>query len=356
MNREPILIRVDGTAHSGRDNLCRCLMLALALQRRRRPTYFVSQLEPNLLALQIKRAGHEWLNACHRAGTPEDLEELTRQVHRLRPAAVVVDIPDVSEGYLAELRATGTTVINVDHAAAIRFPSRLVINPLLAPTKADYEFLPGTQVLLGSRYALVRSEIRRVRPLRAQEPPNPFRALIALGEDDHNDQVLEYAKFMLNVPKVERVYAAVRSFHHRFEELKELAAASEGRLEIASEPSELTAKVARCHFALTAGNGLSLELACVGVPQLIILQSELHWPNAQRLDEEGAANCLGWHENVSAQSIRQAIQNLVSDNLERQSMARCGRKLIDARGSDRLVTAIEILLHAARRTEISEAA
>jgi spore coat polysaccharide biosynthesis predicted glycosyltransferase SpsG len=356
MNRDPILIRVDGTQKSGRDNLCRCMMLALALQRRRRPTYFVSQLEPNLLALQIKRAGHEWLNASHPAGTPEDLEELTRQVHRLQPAAVVVDIDNVSEGYLTELRATGTTVINVDHVAETRFPSRLVINPLLAPGKADYDFLPGTQLLLGARYALVRPEIRRVRPLRAQEPPHHFRALIALGEDDPNDQVLEYAKFMLNVPRIDRVYVAVRSFHHRFDELKELAAGSEGRLEIASEPSELTAKVARCHFALTSGNGLALELACVGVPQVIVLQSEPYLRNAQRLDEEGAANFLGWHENVSAGTLRQALQNLVSDNLERQAMARIGRKLIDARGPDRLVTAIEILLHSARRTEVSEAA
>ena len=67
MNRDPILIRVDGTQRSGRDNLCRCLILALALQRRRRPTYFVSQLEPGSMALQIKRAGHEWLNATHSA-------------------------------------------------------------------------------------------------------------------------------------------------------------------------------------------------------------------------------------------------------------------------------------------------
>jgi spore coat polysaccharide biosynthesis predicted glycosyltransferase SpsG len=356
MNRDPILIRVDGTPRSGCENIYRCLTLALALQRRRRPTYFVSQLEPNLIAMQIKRAGHEWLNATSPAGTPEDLEELIREVHRLKPAAVVVDVPDVTEGYLTELRATGTTVINLDSSAGIRFPSRVVINPLLGPGKDDYEFVRGTQLLLGSRYVIVRPEIRRVRPLRSQEPPSPFRALVALGDDDPNDQALDLARFLLNVPKVERVYVAARSFHPRIDELKDLAANSDGRVEIASEPNEFTAKVARCHFAITAGNTWSLELACVGVPQLMILQNEVHWPNAKRLDEEGAANCLGWHEHVSAQTIRQAVQNLLADNLDRQAMTRCGRKLIDGRGPDRLVTAIEIILHSQRRTEISEAA
>jgi hypothetical protein len=47
---------------------------------------------------------------------------------------------------------------------------------------------------------------------------------------------------------------------------------------------------------------------------------------------------------VSAQTIRQGVQNLITDALERKSMARCGRKLIDGRGPDRLVNAMEILL------------
>jgi hypothetical protein len=49
---------------------------------------------------------------------------------------------------------------------------------------------------------------------------------------------------------------------------------------------------------------------------------------------------------VSSQTIRQAIQNLLADPLDRQAMARCGRKLFDGRGPDRTVNALEILLHA----------
>jgi spore coat polysaccharide biosynthesis predicted glycosyltransferase SpsG len=94
----------------------------------------------------------------------------------------------------------------------------------------------------------------------------------------------------------------------------------------------------------------------VGVPQLLIVQSEAHWPTARRLEEEGSATCLGWHENVSPQTVRQAVQNLATDPLERQAMARCGRKLIDGRGPDRLVTALEILLHPSRFVRVAQAA
>jgi spore coat polysaccharide biosynthesis predicted glycosyltransferase SpsG len=355
MNRDPILFRVDGTVRLGWEHLSQCLTLAAALQRRRRPTYFLSDLEPASLALSIKRTGNDWLKATHPAGSPEDLAEVLQEVRRLRPAAVLLDAPAVREEYLRGLTEAGVLVVALDNLGAIRFPCRLVINPLLGPDAEAYEAARGTQLLLGPRYALVRSEIRRVRPIRSQEPAQPFRALVALG-DDPNNQSGELAKLLLNCPRIGRVDIVVRPQHPDLAALQALAATGPDRLEVATEPAEVTARIARCHLAVTAGNTWSLELACVGVPQLSIVQSEAHWPTAQRLEEEGAAMCLGWHENVSAQTIRHAVHNLLSDNLERQAMARCGRQLIDGRGPDRLVTALEVLLHSSRQPVLAAAA
>ena len=82
MNRDPILFRVDGTTQTGWERLARCMALAAALQRRRRPTYFLSQVEPGSLALSIKRTGNEWLDADSLAGTPDDLTETIQEIRR----------------------------------------------------------------------------------------------------------------------------------------------------------------------------------------------------------------------------------------------------------------------------------
>jgi spore coat polysaccharide biosynthesis predicted glycosyltransferase SpsG len=356
MNRDPILFRVDGTTAAGHERLVRCLTFAAALQRRRRPTYFLAQLEPGALALSIKRAGNEWLDADAPAGSAEDLEELIQEVRRLSAGAVIVDAPEVDEAYLENLASTGAMVVSLDSTAATRFPSRLLINPLLAPGREAYEFGNRTQLLLGERYALVRPEIRRIRPTRAQEPPPPFRAIVALGEDDPHNQTGHLAKLLLSAPKVARVDLIVRPYHKDLTRLQEMAASHPDRLEVATEPADVTARLTRCHFAVTAGNTFALELACIGIPQLVVVQSEVHWPTAQRLEEEGAVMCLGGHENVSAGTIRQAVQNLLNDAAERQAMSRCGRQLIDGRGPDRLVTALEVMLHPSRQVVFTDAA
>ena len=117
MTRAPVLFRVDAAPRVGWEHLSRCLVLAAALQRRRRPAFFLSQLEPGSLGLTVKRGGNEWIDADAPAGTPEDLEEMVREVRRIRPAAVVVDSPDVKEEYLAELRRMGVLVVSIDSTA-----------------------------------------------------------------------------------------------------------------------------------------------------------------------------------------------------------------------------------------------
>lgn len=348
MNRDPVLFRVDATPRTGWERLNRCLVLAAALQRRRRPAYFLSQLEPAHFGLAIKRGGNDWLEADEPAGTEDDLAETVQEIRRLAPAAVVVDAADAGANYLAEIVATGTLVVSLDHLARTRFPSQLVINPMLDPGRDAYEFLPGTQLLLGRRYAMVRPEIRRVRQVRSQEPPPPFRALVAFGDDDIQGHAAEITRRLLAISRVERIDIAVRPNFPGLAALQQLAAGNANRLVVATEPVDVTGRITRCHFAVTRGDAWSLELACVGVPQLVISQTDAHEPTARRLEDEGIAVYLGPYEQLTASALRQAVQNLLTDPLERQAMARCGRKLIDGRGPDRLVTALEVMLHPSR--------
>src|SRR5262249_31699057 len=154
--------RVDASSSVGYERLTRCLTYASALQRRRRPTFFLSQLEPRSLGLAIKKTGSEWLEADCQAGTSDDLTETLQEIRRLKPAAIIVDGMSVTEDYLSALVGSAC-VVSMDHMGNVRLPSHLIINPLLGPSKEAYEHSPNTQLLLGSRYTLVRSELRRAR-------------------------------------------------------------------------------------------------------------------------------------------------------------------------------------------------
>ncbi len=355
MNRNAVLFRVDGNKAQGWEAFERCLTFAYALQRRRRPAHFLSRLEPALLGSLVKRGDNQWLSAESAVGTPDDLEEMTREIRRLRPAAVVIDDPHCSPEYLAEIIALGPLVFCLDSEANYRFASQLIVHPLLNKTSNDYDVCPGSQVLAGPRYAIVRPGIRRIRPIRGQEPPEPFRCVVSLG-DDPNNWTTRAVKALMPLKLLSRIDILARMGHPKLKQWEELAEANKGRVTVSIDTQDQSRRISRCHFAITEADTHSLELACVGVPMLIMVQNEVYWTTAQRLEEEGAANLLGWHEALKESTLRQAAENILKDAGERRMMARAGRALIDGRGPDRLVTALEIMLHPSRQIDMREAA
>jgi spore coat polysaccharide biosynthesis predicted glycosyltransferase SpsG len=348
MDRSPVLFRCDGTRETGWEALYQCLTYAAALQRRRRTAHFLGSYAPFPLLAQVARGGNEYHAAEHPVGTPEDCDATVRAVRKTGAAAVVIAAPGISAEYLKELSATGALVAVIDTEAAVKFPSKLVFNPLLGPDLRSYQWERGTQLCVGRRYAIVRPIFRRQRPIRSADPQPPYRAIIAFGDDDFAGQSLLRANELLAASRVDKITVVVRSHHHQFAELKELAEQYKGRLEVLSEPSELGTRLPRAHFALTCGDGWSLEMACVGVPQFVLTQNPRHVPNAKMLEEEGAALYLGDAAKVTNAGLRESYSNLLSDQLERVGMSRCARHLIDGRGPDRMVNALEVMLHPVR--------
>jgi spore coat polysaccharide biosynthesis predicted glycosyltransferase SpsG len=344
MNKFPILIRCDATASQGYEAFYQCVTYANALQRRRRGIHFLVRTEPSTVIAAIQKGGHEWRFAQHPIGSDEDLHETTSVIRQYQAAAVIVADPSLRADYLAGVAATGAQLVVLDAQAAAHCPRCLLINPMLGPSREAYSFVPGTQMLMGSRFALVRPFVRRMRPIRAQEPPTPFRVLVAFGDDDLRGQTLERSRQLLGISKVEKIDVVIRPQNPAVADLIALKEANPDRFDVVTEPGEISLRLGRCHFALTSGDGWSLEMACIGVPQLMLVQSSWHMLNAQRLDDEGAALNLGDCDSVNCGHLRQAVQNLLSDPHERQNMARCGRKLIDGRGPDRLVNGLEVIL------------
>jgi spore coat polysaccharide biosynthesis predicted glycosyltransferase SpsG len=347
--RGSILFRCDGTSEGGWEPLYQCLSLAAALQRRRRGTHFFSYLDPLSLATGISRANNDWSPAEQPLGSPGDLEATLAQIRKSNAAAVVVAGEGMTTEYLDTLKQTGTLVVVFDSSAQMMFPVDVVVNPLLAPGKKPYRVGPGCQRLLGSRFALCRGVFRRQRTIRATEPPQPYRALVAFGDDDPAGEALTRTQQLLEMGKVQKVTVAVRTHHRQYDELRDLADASNGAVEIVTESKELLTRLVRVHFAVSGGDMWSPELCVVGIPQLIMSQSTRHAMNGKKMDEEGVATFLGDAADVSAEQLREAVDMLLDDPMERKGMSRCARNLFDGRGPDRIVNGMEIMLHAPAR-------
>lgn len=351
VKRGPILFRCDGTPDLGFEPFYQCLSFAAALQRRRRGTHFLSYLEPLGLAQVIHRGNNEWHAAANPLGEPGDLGATMKEIRRLNASAVVVAGTSVTEGYLRELRKSGALILVIDTDAAIHLAADIVLNPTMAPNRKAYRYDAGAQLLLGRKFALCRGLFRRQRTIRATEQPGPFRALVALGDDDFADQTLARTQQLLAIERVEKVSIICRTHHARYHELQDFADEVGNRVEVVTEAKEIMTRLVRGHFALTSGDTWSFEMACVGVPQLLLPDSPRHAANAKRMDDEGLATVVGPAASATVEELEEAVKILLDDPMERLTMSRCARARVDGRGGDRIVNGMEIMLHAPSRKQ-----
>jgi spore coat polysaccharide biosynthesis predicted glycosyltransferase SpsG len=347
--RGPILFRCDGTQDGSWEPLYQCLSFAAALQRRRRGTHFFSYLDPLSLAHVINRGNNDWTAAENRIGEGSDLTAMLNLIRKLNASAVVISDPNVPTEYLEELKESGVYVLVIDSAANRVLPADLVVNPFMAPVKKNFRVGVGGQILVGRKYSLVRGIFRRQRTIRATEQPAPFRAMVAFGDDDRADQTLERTEQLLKIPLVEKVSIVTRYHHNRIDDIKEMCSASGGKVECITESKEMMTRLVRSHFVLTSGDTTSLEMCCTGLPQLTISDSPLHTANAKRMDDEGMSTHLGEASKVTFDILREAVDTLLDDPMERLTMSRCARNLVDGRGGDRVVNGMEIMLHTPAR-------
>lgn len=353
--RGPILFRCDGTQERGWEPLYQCLSLAAALQRRRRGTHFLSYLDPLSLATVINRGNNDWQPAEEPLGSPGDLDATIARARALNAAAIVVAGEGMTPDYLAELRDTGALVVVFDSTAKMTFPADVVVNPLLAPGRKAFQLADGGQRLLGHRFSLCRGVFRRQRTIRATEPPTPYRVLVAIGDDDPLGDAVHRTRQLIEMEKVSKVSVVVRTHHPKYDELLELADASHGTIEILTENKELMTRLVRVHVALTSGDMWSPELCVVGIPQLILSQTTRHGLSAKKMDEEGVATFLGNSAEVTAAQLKEAVEALLDDSMERKGMTRCARNMFDGRGPDRIVNGMEIILHTPARRRAATA-
>jgi UDP-2,4-diacetamido-2,4,6-trideoxy-beta-L-altropyranose hydrolase len=348
MTRGSILLRVDGSADDGMGKVARCLALANALQRRRYQMTFMSRIDNHAWPDRIRRHRHTVLRASHPAGTSSDRADLMKEVESRQPQVVITDSIEFDEEFLAMLSYRVPLVITIDAIAGIRFPSDIVLSPTLVCDSRDFHVYPGTQILAGERYAMVRSEFRRARNVRATEPGGAVRVLLSLGGGEVGHDTARLAAAMLEEKSIDKIDAVIGASTEGRDELKMLAERFPGRLSIIADCRDLAARITKSHLLVCAGGNTPIEAACVGIPTVVVVRRPDQTAHAEKLEEVGVAQSVGEFDSSAPERVARAVVEILGDNFERKAMSRSGRMLIDGRGGDRLVTATEILLRRAR--------
>ncbi|RLB59292.1 MAG: hypothetical protein DRI34_02360 [Deltaproteobacteria bacterium] len=215
------------------------------------------------------------------------------------------------------------TVVFEDRPGALPVGATLVVNPNVGayPPAGN----SGPAFLAGPSYQPVRREFRPGQPPAMKVDIE--RILVCLGGGITG--ILEQAIGLLDRTLPGEVELLVAAGGTSIDALPERAG-------LLHKPDELAAAASGCDLAVVGGGQLKSEMACLGLPALVLPTAPDQHPSCRAWAEAGGR--VAW----SLEQLAPAIDELrpVSN---RRRLAAAGRALVDGRGAERIVSILENL-------------
>jgi UDP-2,4-diacetamido-2,4,6-trideoxy-beta-L-altropyranose hydrolase len=337
MPGETLTIRADASAEIGVGHVMRCLALAQAWQDTDGRVLFVlaSCPEPLLQRLRKERCEHVLLKVS--SGTTDDAEQTITLAQKEKSRSVVLDGSSFGGSYQELVQQSGLKLLILDdYASAERYCADWVWNADMPVRPEMYAGkAPGARLLLGPEYALLRREFMQQRGDRPGRKAIS-NVLITMGGSDPQNMTLTAIRGveLLQNPAL-RTRVVVGPANPRLDSIRLATQELKGGAEVLGDAQDMAAQMGWADIAVTAAGVTLWELLHMG-PAVV------GWPRypadvevLASLAQLGAAKALS--PDADARAIAQTIEGLLKGPAERQRMRDTGQRVVDGRGSERVV-------------------
>jgi UDP-2,4-diacetamido-2,4,6-trideoxy-beta-L-altropyranose hydrolase len=336
---DALLIRADASAQIGTGHVMRCLALAQAWQETGGYSTFAIVAMAPALEDRLKSEGMAVLHLAVEPGSSEDAAQTVSLAQQSRAAWVVVDGYHFGAAYQCALKAAGLRVLSIDdYGHARHYAADLVLNQNIYADESLYPSRePYTRLLLGTRYVLLRREFWRWRGWQREIPEIARKVLVTLGGSDPDNVTLKVIQALqqVSVEGLEAVVVAGGGNPH-FETLQSAVRHSPCVIRLESNVTHMPELMAWADVAVSAGGSTCWELAFMGLPSIVLVLAGNQCPIVEGLAAASVACSLGWHDQVTLQTLLDSLNDLLHMTGIRARMSEFGKNLVDAYGCRRV--------------------
>jgi UDP-2,4-diacetamido-2,4,6-trideoxy-beta-L-altropyranose hydrolase len=254
---------------------------------------------------------------------------------------VVVDGYQFGSEYQQTIKNSGLNLLFIDdYGHAEHYYADVVLNQNISAEEEWYQHRePYTQLLLGTRYTLLRREFWQWQGWQRTVPPVAKKVLVTLGGADPDNVTLKVIQ-SLQIVEVEELEAVVvvGGSNPHYENLKMAVQDSRYPIQVQQNVTNMPELMAWADMAISAGGSTCWELAFMGLPSILLILADNQRAIAQKLATLNLAVNLGWHQDVTIEEIGLALRESIGDRPKRETMSKRERELVDGNGARRVVS------------------
>ncbi len=348
------IIRADASTAIGIGHVMRMMALSSALIEQQWQVVFYCQTCPEHLLKSISAAGANWaLLPAQLADQEAQAKYLAGEADRLGASLIVLDGYQFDEDYQMQVsKSQALTLILDDYQHCQWYHTDFILNQ--NPGTKDWHYRcsnPTVRMLLGTDYVLLRPQFNSVK----SSTKSYFRLVITMGGGDEaniSGRIVDAAsKALISLCKGDKnryqltlicgsANPHAKSLNAQIEKLQK---AGDGcHYELLKDVEEMAEIFSSASLVISAGGGTVWEVACLGVANMVVITAE-NQTNVTQFADQGAIVSLGRVSEINFDLLPKTIVDFVlSENFDK--MPARAKSLIDGRGAQRVVEALEIKL------------
>ena len=342
-----VAFRVDASLNMGTGHVMRCLTLAQVLKENGANVEFICRKHEGNLIVKIRSSGfvvHElkvfeetevdtklahshWLGATQQQDADDCIEILKAE----KSDWLIVDHYALDEEWQKKLKPYYEKLMVIDDLADRKHQCDILLDQTFGRQQEDYSGFTtkGCELLLGSKYALLRPEFSKWRPysLKRRGKPEFKQLLINMGGVDVNnitENVLDELK-LCNLPNDTNITIVMGGSAPHLESVKSKAITLLYKTEVKVDVDNMAEIMANTDIAIGAAGATTWERCCLGLPtiQIVIAENQLF-----------SAEVLACHNIVKlAKEIKETTYLLESSSEWMKSIGSSALKICDGMGS-----------------------
>ncbi len=334
-----LIIRADASFAMGTGHVMRCLALAQRWRERGGNVMLAMAESTPAIDRHLRAEGVQVAKLKSSLHRTEDAREVSKLAQDVCAAWIVVDGYHFDSEYQRNLKNTGLKLLFVDDCGQCEhYYADLVLdqNPhASAEMYASRERY--TQLLLGSRFAMLRRDFQPWRQWERRIPEFAQRLLVTMGGSDPDKLTLRIIQALpeISASKIEITVVAGGSNPH-LAELQQ-ASAIGGQIHLISNTNNMPQLMAQSDVAIICAGGTLWELLYMGCPTLSYSRTPVQTAIVAELKSAGAVGSMGSVEDFEEGLLAVAVEELVASQERRKRMARQGRRLVDGEGVARIL-------------------
>ena len=336
-----LVVRADASSVIGTGHIMRCIALGQAWRKKGGKVVFLTANNFSSLLSRIRQEGFVHVPLRLQAGGPADALKTVAVAERYKAWWVVVDGYHFDSEYRRSLQNQGFRVLWVDDLGSSDYCySDIIVNQNLHARPGLYPHRKGkTQLCLGPRFALLREEFWCSRK-RCISKKKHVRLFIFGGGTDRYNMTKIVLNAFKNFPSPAMEIDVIlgggyRSVHSIY---GMVPMAGPHRVHVHHNPTNMAELMSLANMAIVAAGSVSWEIARSGLPALLVVQAGNQTEIARSLHRVGASLNLGHVRKLSGLKIRRKFLLLLKSGAKRRKMVSCARRLVDGRGTSRVVS------------------